>query len=169
MENVRVKDNGKVFPSYEDWIRDHFYAQLPNWKRGTEPDEGAVYEKIGEVGKICLIKDPFTGQVYIIGKEGLEYVGGDAQIKRIDDKKCGYTASWDFEKGFFHQYIPSRYIINKNATILFWFDGSKTIVKRSKDDAYDKRLGFLTAYFQKHCGMSKNKANKYLDSLEEEE
>ena len=65
--------------------------------------------------------------------------------------------------------LPKRYIINKGATILFWKDGTKTIVKRCKDDEYNKRLGFLTAYFQKHCGMSKNKANKYLASLEEGE
>ena len=65
--------------------------------------------------------------------------------------------------------LPERYIINKGATILFWNNGDKTIVKRCKNDKYDKRLGFLTAYFQKHCGMSKNKANKYLDSLEESE
>ena len=65
--------------------------------------------------------------------------------------------------------LPKRYVINKGATILFWEDGSKTIVKRCKEDKYNKRLGFLTAYFQKHCGMSKNKANKYLASLEEEE
>lgn len=64
--------------------------------------------------------------------------------------------------------LPKRYIINKDATILFWNDGTKTVVKRSKNDTYDKRLGFLTAYFQKNCGMSKNKANKYLDNLEEE-
>ena len=65
--------------------------------------------------------------------------------------------------------LPKRYIINKGATILFWNDGTKTIVKKSKDDKYDKRLGFLTAYFQKHCGLSKNQANKYLDRLMEEE
>ena len=65
--------------------------------------------------------------------------------------------------------LPERYIINKGATILFWEDGSKTIVKRCKDDKYNKRLGFLTAYFQKHCGMSKNKANKYLAGLVDEE
>lgn len=64
--------------------------------------------------------------------------------------------------------LPKRYIINKDATILFWNDGTKTVVKRSKNDTYDKRLGFLIAYFQKNCGMSKNKANKYLDNLEEE-
>ena len=65
--------------------------------------------------------------------------------------------------------LPKRYIINKNATILFWDDGTKTIVKLSKDDKYDKKLGFLTAYFQKNSGLSKNQANKYLDNLIEEE
>ena len=64
---------------------------------------------------------------------------------------------------------PKRYIINKGATILFWEDGTKTIVKRSKDDAYNKRLGFLTAYFQKHSGLTKNQANKYLANLQDEE
>jgi len=61
--------------------------------------------------------------------------------------------------------LPNKYIINNGATILFWNDGSKTIVKRSKSDAYNKRLGFLTAYFQKTSGLSKNKANKYLKEL----
>lgn len=64
--------------------------------------------------------------------------------------------------------LPKKYIINKNATILFWKNGGKTIVKRSKDDEYNKRLGFLTAFFQKHSGLSKNQANKYLANLEEE-
>ena len=65
--------------------------------------------------------------------------------------------------------LPKHYIINDGATILFWKDGTKTVVKRSKDEKFDKRLGFLTAYFQKHCGMSKTKANKFLDNLEVQE
>lgn len=65
--------------------------------------------------------------------------------------------------------LPSRYIINNNATILFWEDGSKTVVKRCDDDAYDKRLGFLIGYFQKNSGLSKTKANKFLRDLVEED
>ena len=65
--------------------------------------------------------------------------------------------------------LPERYIINQNATILFWEDGTKTIVKRCKDDEFNPRLAFLTAFFQKYCGMSKNKANKYLASLQVED
>lgn len=65
--------------------------------------------------------------------------------------------------------LPEKYIINDGATILFWKNGEKTIIKRSKNDNFDKRLAFLTAYFQHHCGLSKNKANKYIDDLIVEE
>ena len=64
--------------------------------------------------------------------------------------------------------LPEQYIINKNATILFWKNGKKTIVKRASDDEFNARLGFLTAFFQHYCGMSKNKANKYLANLQVE-
>ena len=65
--------------------------------------------------------------------------------------------------------VPERYIINTNATIIFWKDGDKTIVKRTKDDDFNARLGFLTAYFQKHSGMSRTQANKYLSNLKVED
>ena len=65
--------------------------------------------------------------------------------------------------------MPRKYIIKEDACILFWTNDTKTVVKRSKDEKFDKRLGFLTAYFQKHCGMSKKKANKFLDKLEVQE
>lgn len=65
--------------------------------------------------------------------------------------------------------IPKKYIIKNDITILIWDDNSKTIIRRGKDDVHDKRLAFLTAYFQKHSGLSKNKANKYLDSLVDED
>ena len=62
-----------------------------------------------------------------------------------------------------------RYIINDGATILFWADGTKTIVKRTKEDEFNPRLAFLTAYFQKKSGLSKTKANKFLSELKVQE
>lgn len=61
--------------------------------------------------------------------------------------------------------LPEKWIINDGATILFWEDGTKTIVKKSKEDIYDPIKSFLWAYFQKKCGMSKTKANKYLENI----
>ena len=68
-----------------------------------------------------------------------------------------------------HVHLPRKYIINKEATILFWNDGTKTIIKRKNDDEYNKILGFLWAYFQKTSGLSKTKANEYIKNLLDEE
>lgn len=64
--------------------------------------------------------------------------------------------------------MPERYIINENATILFWKNGEKTVVRKCEEDEFNPRLAFLIAFFQHYCGMSKNKANKYLAGLEVE-
>lgn len=58
--------------------------------------------------------------------------------------------------------LPKRYIVNDNACILFWYDGTKTVVKRAWDDQIDPAKAFLWAYFEKTSGLSKTKANKYL-------
>lgn len=65
--------------------------------------------------------------------------------------------------------LPKKYIINSGATILFWEDGTKTIVKRAEDDSFDPVKGFLWAYFQKHSGLSKTKANEYLRNIDQEQ
>lgn len=64
--------------------------------------------------------------------------------------------------------LPKKYIINDGATILFWEDGTKTIVKRAEDDSFDPVKGFLWAYFQKHSGLSKTKANEYLRNIDKD-
>lgn len=61
---------------------------------------------------------------------------------------------------------PKDIIFNdsEKMVIVKWSDDSKTIVK-CNEDTYDRRTGFLIAYFQKSSGLSKNKANKYLESI----
>lgn len=65
---------------------------------------------------------------------------------------------------------PKEYYINekKKTIVLKWNDDTITKVKVSENDKFDAKFGFLLAYFQKHCGMSKTKANKYLDNLVKE-
>lgn len=65
--------------------------------------------------------------------------------------------------------MPTKKIINDNAAVLFWSDGSKTVVKRSQDDTPDPVKAFLWAYFLHGSGMSRTKANKFLASLVERE
>lgn len=65
--------------------------------------------------------------------------------------------------------MPKKIITNENATIVIWQDETKTIMKLHDGDEYDKRLAVLIAFFQKYSGLSKNQANKFLDSLMEAE
>lgn len=95
-----------------------------------------------------------------------------ATTKLINDellKSCGIALGVDFSKNKVTVPMPKKYIINHGATVLMWDDGEKTIVKRCEDDEFNKRLGFLTAFFQHYSGMSKNKANKFLAELEVED
>lgn len=80
------------------------------------------------------------------------------------------TLSWDttpitLSTEWWLPKMPKRYIVNKDAAILFWDDDTKTVVKRAKDDELDVEKAFLWAYFQKCSGLSRTKANKYLKEL----
>lgn len=59
-----------------------------------------------------------------------------------------------------------KYIINENATILFWNDGTKTISKRHKEDKFDKELGYLYAYFYKKYKGNKASMKRVLDCID---
>lgn len=60
----------------------------------------------------------------------------------------------------------------KGATTLIEDNNIKpkvTVVKTCKGDEFDKKYGFLLAYFQHNSGMSKTQSNKYLKNLAEED
>lgn len=46
----------------------------------------------------------------------------------------------------------SKVIFNNPATIVFWTDGTKTVVKCQKGDKYDKELGLAMAIVKKTYG-----------------
>lgn len=54
-----------------------------------------------------------------------------------------------------------KVIFNDPATIVYWMDGTKTVVKCQPGDTFDPLTGFLMAFFKKACG---NKGN-YNDAL----
>ena len=60
-------------------------------------------------------------------------------------------------------------IFNKKATIVFWYDGTKTVVKTSPHDRFDKEKGILWAYFLKHAYGSKTKLQKEIRKFVEKE
>ena len=58
-----------------------------------------------------------------------------------------------------------KIIFNGKATIVTWEDNTKTVVKCSANDTFDKEKGFLMAFFQKQTGMTKTKVSKFFNNL----
>lgn len=58
-------------------------------------------------------------------------------------------------------------IFNGPATIVFWKDGTKTVVKRKDGDSDNKHHAIMYATLKKMFG-STSAANKYMDRLIEE-
>lgn len=81
---------------------------------------------------------------------------------------CPSTISFGFLSKTRVDKLPERYIINSGAAVLFWNDGDKTISKRDAADKFDKRMGFLLAYYYKKCGVSKAARKRVLDCVKEE-
>ena len=139
-------------------------------------NEDTYFELCSELG--CNMYDRFTntyGRIYgfnikidnsitpytfEIREEDNMEIDRDSITLNVGGRQSGLT---------FRSYnrLPKKYILNQDACILFWSDGKKTIVKRSEDDIQDPVKGFLWAYFQKHSGLSKTKANKYLREIDE--
>ena len=53
-------------------------------------------------------------------------------------------------------------IFSEPATIVFWADGTKTVVKTSPNDKFDKEKGILWAYYLKYTGITKTQAQKLI-------
>ncbi len=61
-------------------------------------------------------------------------------------------------------------VFNKPATIIFWSDGTKTVVKCAKEDSYDKLFGFFICVLTKLIGKnSVRKLYEIYTALDEEE
>ena len=83
-----------------------------------------------------------------------------------------YTISYGknlYKTGNLELLLIKKYIINENATILFWADGTKTISKRQEGDKFDKELGFLFAYFYKMWGNNKSAIKRVIKTIKEED
>ena len=78
-------------------------------------------------------------------------------------------SSGSFLTNYGYEQLPDNVFFNdkKKATTLM-FDDTATVVKCGKDDKYSRRIGFLEAYFQETCGLSKTQAKKYLDKIVED-
>ena len=92
----------------------------------------------------------------------------DATIKHDDSVDAlSYGYCFAALNRFDIHYVPRKVIYNDPATIVYWLDGTKTVVKCQDGDIYDAEKGLLLCYMKKCLGNkgSFNKVlNKYLPS-----
>ena len=69
-------------------------------------------------------------------------------VRREDSSPRSYGATGSLNKAV-------KGIYNPPATIAFWADGSKTVVKCDKDDVYDPKYGLALCYMKKALGSSR--------------
>lgn len=62
---------------------------------------------------------------------------------------------------------PKRVIYNGPATIVYWTDGTKTVVKHDPHDKYSKRMGLFLCHLKKLCGNNSRAFNDLFDRMQE--
>ena len=55
--------------------------------------------------------------------------------------------------------VIEKVIFNDPATIVFWSDGTKTVVKCGENDVYDPEKGLAMAVAKKFLGTNKSHSN----------
>lgn len=77
----------------------------------------------------------------------------------------------EFSSSFFeneNKFKVKNVIFHNPATIVFWADGSKTVVKCGKGDCYDAEKGLALCYMKKALGNKGNFNEVLKEHLEEE-
>lgn len=82
---------------------------------------------------------------------------GDINNASISTRKVEYNAMWKRTK-------IKNVIFNDPATIVFWADGTKTVVKCGENDIYDPEKGLAMAVAKKCLGTNKSHSN-YIDEF----
>lgn len=87
-----------------------------------------------------------------------EIFGEPIHIRDIFERACDdCCAEYDYEFdeldcGQCKDFEPTQVIFNAPATIVYWCDGSRTVVKCQPGDVYDKEKGLAMCYMKKLCG-----------------
>lgn len=64
------------------------------------------------------------------------------------------------------QFIAERVIFNPPATVVYWADKTRTVVKCGKDDKYSRETGLALCYMKKALGNKSGTFNKALRKAE---
>lgn len=90
----------------------------------------------------------------------VDYFNQDANVQ-IDARVANKSRKYPTQVNPFN---IKRVIFNGPATIVFWNDGTKTVVKCAEEEIYNKRTAIMWAIMKKAYGNS-SRVNKAFDEL----
>ena len=119
---------------------------------------------------------------WLSGKKASDFVPFEESDKICIDIEDGHLTycEFDFYKDIEYEIVNYKYLVkveqehlvninrivrNKKTTVVFWNDGSKTIVKLGENQIDNQEMAILWAYFEKNSGLSKTKAHKVMEDL----
>lgn len=90
----------------------------------------------------------------------------EREYRRMIDRmlKPSYVTSTFYSpRTGFNKYAPKKIIYNGKATIVFWVDGTKTIVKKAEGEPYNRYNAFCAALAKKVFGNN-SVVNRFVKS-----
>lgn len=150
MKKEDVKIGMKVVP-FQKTAFTHSLSASTIWKRALEINQHFLYVTNSSQDDFSLnyIKgnyggDCFNAEDFVLYKEDTIKTDNKKQIKG--------------EKNSMNNKLEIRNVIYSNpATIVFWNDDTKTVVKTTEGEDYSPMYGVLMAYYQKHSGMVRHR------------
>ena len=104
-------------------------------------------------------------------KSDIPFCDEDDDIKDCDSAdcegcpfECDYACEIDDDIPFYGVPEIDRVVFNDPATIVFWEDGTKTVVKCMKGERFERYAGFAAACMKKMFGSTSH-AKAIMDSL----
>lgn len=86
-----------------------------------------------------------------------------AQMVELAVDGIGILLKGFMDERVFHVSPVKKVVFNDPATVVYWIDGSKTVVKRSEDDEWDPEKGLLLCFMKRMFGNT----GRYNDVLKE--
>lgn len=182
----RYLEEGERLPSPEgEW----WFKKNPNLETMREPKEenkmGNRLKKIGDELRYFAEEKRLNCDLYYsyennylnmrfweggVTRTYRVYGDGCDPVKEITRIVASLTSAFKLKSSTVHGDLPAikDIIFNDPATIVFWTDGTKTVVK-AQDEAYDPEKGMAMAIAKKALGNQGNYCNVFKKWLPEEE
>ena len=130
----------------------------------------AVFSYIANDGTLVTTETSFIGNLYFTSGQTGRFSPEEYSIQASGI--CLPTEKGCFAKSFIGEkvsqgLVPEKVIFNDPATIVYWKDGTKTVVK-AYDEYFDKEKGLAMAYMKKIHGNKGNYNDVFRKWIEDE-